>query len=234
MTTALSVIVVRQIMNKPSNYLTNFTRSKRNLSRLGLLVLAVLMTLGAAASPAGATPTVQVVLPPTPSGTEPGGEMFLQATVTGSGSAAMTFYLGETPSHNGNDVAIGSTTAASGTVGVAGSVPQEVAPGFYYLQACIGSNCVASLGTIQIIGQALSAVDQSTDTSVLADPPRARSISPKRLPAWRWAVRFLVRSHRTASIRATAFGSRLNSKSRQRGTAWPCGTAQRPILILTW
>ena len=83
----------------------------------------------------------------------------------------MTFYLGETPSHNGNDVAIGSTTAASGTVGVAGSVPQEVAPGFYYLQACIGSNCVASLGTIQIIGQALSAVDQSTDTSVLADPP---------------------------------------------------------------
>ena len=69
MTTALSVIVVRQIMNKPSNYLTNFTRSKRNLSRLGLLVLAVLMTLGAAASPAGATPTVQVVLPPTPSGT---------------------------------------------------------------------------------------------------------------------------------------------------------------------
>jgi hypothetical protein len=171
MTTALGVSVVRQIMNNPSNYLTNFTRSKRSLSRLGLLVLAVLMTLGAAVSPAGATPTVQVVLPPTPSGTEPGGEMFLQATVTGSGSAAMTFYLGETPSHNGNDVEIGSTTAASGTVGVAGLVPQAVPPGFYYLQACIGSNCAASPGTIQIIGQALSAVDQSTDTSVLAEPP---------------------------------------------------------------
>jgi len=171
MTTALGVIVPRQTMNNPSNHLTNLGRSKRNLSRLGLLVLAVLMTLGALVSSAGATPTVETVLPPTPSGTEPGGEIFLQATVTGSGSAAMTFYLGETPSHNGNDVAIGSTTAAPGTVGVAGLVPQGVAPGFYYLQACIGSDCVASAGTIHIIGQALGAVDQSTETSVLAEAP---------------------------------------------------------------
>jgi hypothetical protein len=54
-------------MNNPSNNLTKLARSKRSLSRLGLLVLAVLMTLGAAQSPAGATvPTVEAVLPPTP------------------------------------------------------------------------------------------------------------------------------------------------------------------------
>jgi hypothetical protein len=162
-------------MNNPSNHLTNLTLSKRNLSRLGLLViLGSMMTLAAgqlSSSSAGPAPVIQGVLPPTPPATEPGGQMFLQATVTGSGSAPVTFYLGESPSYSGQDVAIGSTTASSGTVGVAGLVPQDVAPGFYYVLACISGNCVASGGTIHIIGQALSAVDQSLDTSILATPP---------------------------------------------------------------
>lgn len=68
-------------------------------------------------------------------------------------------------------MAIGNSTASSGTVGVAGLVPQDVPPGFYYLLACIGSNCVASPGTVHIIGQALSAVDQSANTAILANPP---------------------------------------------------------------
>jgi hypothetical protein len=161
-------------MNNRSNYLTNLDLSRRSLPRLGLLVLAALMTLGAAHLSSGTTtpiPAVQEVPPPTPSGTEPGSQMFLQATVTGSGSTDVTFYLGERPWHNGDDVEIGSTTASSGTVGVAGLVPQDVPQGFYYLLACIGSNCVASQGTIHIIGQALSAVDQSPDTAILAGPP---------------------------------------------------------------
>ncbi len=132
------------------------------------------MTFGAPQLCSGTTPpapAVQAVLPPTPPGTEPGTSIFLQATVTGSGSAGLTFYLGETSSYNGHDVEIGSTTASAGTVGVAGLVPLDVPPGFYYLLACIGSNCVASPGTIHVIGQALSAVDQSFGTGFVAGPP---------------------------------------------------------------
>jgi hypothetical protein len=161
-------------MNNPFNHLTNLALSMRSLRRSGLLVLAGLMTLGAAQLPPGTTsptPTVQEVLPPTPPGTEPGSQMFLQATVTGRGLAEVTFYLSEKPWYNGDDVEVGSVTASSGTVGVAGLVPQDVPPGFYYLLACISSNCVASRETIYIIGQALSAVDQSSDSTILADPP---------------------------------------------------------------
>ena len=161
-------------MNNRFNHLVNLALSMRSLPRSGLLVLAGLMTLGAAQLSPGTTsptPTVQEVLPPTPPGTEPGSQMFLQATVTGRGLAEVTFYLSEKPWYNGDDVEVGSVTASSGTVGLAGLVPQDVPPGFYYLLACISSNCVASRGTIQIIGQALSAVDQSLDTAILADPP---------------------------------------------------------------
>lgn len=88
-------------MNHPSNHPRNLALVKRSLPRLGLLLLTALMTLGAAPSSYGMpspTPTVQAVLPPTPAGTEPGGQIFLQATVIGSGLSEVTFYLGETPS----------------------------------------------------------------------------------------------------------------------------------------
>jgi hypothetical protein len=155
-------------MNNPFNHLTNLALSMRSLPRLGLLVLAGLMTLGAAQlspSTTSPTPTVQEVLPPTPPGTEPGSQMFLQATVTGRGLAEVTFYLSEKPWYNGDDVGVGSVTASSGTVGVAGLVPQNVPPGFYYLLACI------SRGTIQIIGQALSAVDPELGYGRPCGPP---------------------------------------------------------------
>jgi hypothetical protein len=161
-------------MNTPPDNLANLSSNRRSLARMALMLLAGLMTLGAPQLSSGTTsptPAVQAVLPPTPPGTEPGTQLFLQATVTGSGSAGLTFYLGATPIYDGHDVAIGSTTASSGTVGVAGLVPLDVAPGFYYLLACIGSNCVASPGTIHIIGQALSAVDQDFDAAIVAGPP---------------------------------------------------------------
>ena len=157
----------------PDN-LANLSSNRRSLPRVAVILLAGLMTFAAPQLSSGTTPptpAVQAVLPPTPPGTEPGTQIFLQATVTGSGSAGLTFYLGATPFYNGHDVAIGSTTASSGTVGVAGLVPLDVAPGFYYLLACVGSNCVASPGTIHIIGQALSAVDQSFGTSFAFGPP---------------------------------------------------------------
>jgi len=172
--TAPRVTVLRQIMNNPFNHLTNLALTKRSLRRLGLVVLAGLMTLAAAQFASGTTrptPNIQGVLAPTPPATQPGGEMFLQATVLVRGLTDVTFYLAERPFHDGHDVELGRTTAFSGTVGVAGLVPQDVSPGFYYVLACIRGNCVATRETIQIIGQALSAVDQSADTTILADPP---------------------------------------------------------------
>ncbi len=116
-------------------------------------------------------PTVQEVLPPTPPGTQPGSQMFLQATVIGSGSTEVTFYLSETPAFDDQSVEIGSATTSSGTIGVAGLVPQDMPPGIYYVLACIGSNCVASEGTIQILGQALSALDQSPTATIHRHAP---------------------------------------------------------------
>jgi hypothetical protein len=139
-----------------------------------VLVVAGLMTLGSAQSSfaqAGPMPIVQEVLPPIPSGTQPGGEMFMQATVTDPGSTEVTFYLDESPTYDGQAVEIGSTTASSGTVGVAGLIPQEMPPGFYYALACIGDNCVASEGTIAVLSQSLAAVDQSVKTTVRRKPP---------------------------------------------------------------
>lgn len=161
-------------MNNSFNHPTNLALIKRSRSCLGLLVMAGLMTLGAAPLSSGTTrpiPTVERVLPAVPPGTQPGGQMFLRAIVTGDGSAEVTFYLGEEPRYNRNALEIGSTTASSGTVGVPAFIPQDVPPGLYYVLACIRSNCVASRGTIQIIGQELSAVDESLDTSVLSAPP---------------------------------------------------------------
>lgn len=111
-------------------------------------------------------PTIQEVLTPIPPGTQPGSQMFLQASVMGPGSTEVTFYLSERPAFDNDAVGIGSTTASAGTVGVAGLVPQDVPPGLYYVLACISSNCLASEGTIQILGQGLSAVDKRTDAKV--------------------------------------------------------------------
>ena len=143
---------------------------RRSIVRVGLLVLAGLMTLRAAQSSADTLPIVQGVMPPTPSGTQPGGEMFLQATVTGSGSTELTFYLDENPALDGQAVQIGSTTASSGTVGLAALIPQDMPQGFFYVLACIGGNCVASEGTIAVMDQSLSAVDQSTKTTIRTKP----------------------------------------------------------------
>jgi hypothetical protein len=158
-------------MNNLSNRLFNLVPSNRSIARVGLLVMAGLMTLGAAASSADTMPTIQGVLPPTPSGTQPGGEMFLQATVMGPGSTEVTFYLDESSTFDSQAVEIGSTTASSGTVGIAGLVPQDMPAGFYYVLACIGGNCVASEGTIAIIDQSLSAVDKSVKTTIRTKPP---------------------------------------------------------------
>ncbi len=157
-------------MDNRSNRLTDLGLRKRNLLGLGLMMLAALMILGTAQAWAGAggpMPTVQEVLPPTPPGTQPGSQMFLQATVMGPGSTEVIFYLSESPAFDNQAVEIGSTTTSSaGTIGVAGVVPQDVPQGTYYVLGCIGTNCVASEGTIQITGQALSAIDQSTNATV--------------------------------------------------------------------
>ena len=117
-------------------------------------------------------PTIQEVLPPTPPGTQPGSQMFLQATLIGPGSTDVTFYLSGSPAFDNQAVALGSTTASTaGTVGVAGLVPQDVPQGTYYVLACIGSNCLASQGTIQIVGQSLSAIDLSSDATVKKHAP---------------------------------------------------------------
>jgi hypothetical protein len=144
--------------------------ANRNLTCLGLLMLVGLMTLWAPEPTSAVEPTLTVenVLPPVPSGTEPGGEMYLRATVTGDGSGTVVFYLGQSSSPGPNDVKIGSTgvtiVGGSGTVGVAGRLPQRVSPGFYYLLACSGAGeCAASSTTIDVIGQALSAIDQTPE-----------------------------------------------------------------------
>jgi hypothetical protein len=162
-------------MVNPCNHLTDFAPSKRSLRRLGLMTLAALITLGAAQAWPGTTgpmPTIQEVLPPTPPGTQPGSQMFLQATVMGPGSTEVTFYLSESPAFDSHAVEMGSTTASSaGTVGIAGVVPQDVPPGIYYVLACIGSNCVAGEGTIAIMDQSLSAIDRSVKTAIRTKPP---------------------------------------------------------------
>lgn len=160
--------------------ITNGMNFLKGSVRRILLLLIVIMLLGAV--PGGAAPsstlTVVSVLAPVPLGTEPGGQMFLQATVNTSGDPSglpnLVFYLGQDSSPGPDDVQIATTSVSlcnpNGTCGVAGLVPQDVPPGSYYVLAC-GDNCVASQGTIDVLGQALSAVDQSTNTTV---QPKAR------------------------------------------------------------
>ena len=153
-----------------------------SLLRFGLVILAGLILLLAPTSVyATARPDLVIisVLDPAPPGAEPGGGMFLQATVKTRGKqgpkAEVLFYLASDNVPGPDNVLIASVSVArfhgSDTVGVAVHVPAEVAPGFYYVLACAGtgSNCVASRGTIDIVGQALSEAKQ-TDTGVSATP----------------------------------------------------------------
>ena len=151
--------------------------------RLALLMLAGLMTvLAAALASAQAKPDLVVssVLEPVPPGAQPGGGMFLQATVkAGNGKgqkATVVFYLSKDSVPGVDIVEIASTTAGGfddpDTVGVAGHVPPGVPPGFYFVVACAGGgNCAVSRGTIHVVGQALSTVNQSPVLTSKTHPP---------------------------------------------------------------
>jgi hypothetical protein len=137
----------------------------------------------ASAAPRKSALKVLSVLAPVPPGGEPGSQMSLRASVkanVGFGRPAeVSFYLAQDPFPGPNDVPIGSTTVsllpvlfAPGTVGVAVTVPQGVAAGFYYVLACSDTNnCAASAETVAIISQELSAVASPGTTSQGAPAP---------------------------------------------------------------
>ena len=119
------------------------------------------------------------VLEPVPPGAQPGGGMFLRATVKAGGARArkpiVSFYLSKHHMRGAHDVNIASETVGRFddpyTVGVVGHVPAGMPPGFYFVLACAGlRNCTASQGTIQVVGEAISQVNQ-VDGGSSVDPP---------------------------------------------------------------
>jgi hypothetical protein len=123
---------------------------------------------------------VSSVLPPEPPGTEPGSLLSVQATVRARNafgrSAQLTFYLATDPAPASDNVPIASVTVAlipalfGETVRATASIPQDVTPGFYYLLACAGNSCAATAGTLDVIGQALSAAEPPGGTALGAAP----------------------------------------------------------------
>ena len=150
-------------------------RVNRRGLRLGLLMLAGLAGL-VAPTPASATAkpdlVIRSVLAPIPPGAQPGGAMFLQAIVRARNLKGrrtnVVFYLAQDNVASANDVQIASTSIGSSpgsdtAVAVAAHVPTDIPPGFYFIVACVGANCVASQATIQIIGQGLSAAPKPSE-----------------------------------------------------------------------
>lgn len=150
------------------------------------VVAAITLLIGFAAMSGGigfAAPsplTVSSLPPPAPPATEPGSELLVLANVkarTAFGPAAqVTFYLANAPKSGPADIAIGTATVPlleaifGESISTSASVPQDVTPGFYYLLACSGNSCAATPGTIHVIGQALSAVDQAPGTAQASAP----------------------------------------------------------------
>lgn len=123
--------------------------------------------------------TVLSVLAPVPPGSPPGGEIFLQATVTASGprSATVMFYLVQDEEPGPHDILLATARVrpapqpmAPRTVGVAAHIGSQVPPGFYFVLACTDGQCAASPRTIEIIGEGLSAIDQSPGTTSETPP----------------------------------------------------------------
>ena len=118
--------------------------------------------------------TVSSVLAPVPPGSPPGGEIFLQATVTASGPrpATVMFYLAQDEVPGPHDILLATARVrlaprlmAPRTVGVAAHIGSQVPPGFYFVLACTYSECAVSPGTIQIMSEGVSAIDQSSGTT---------------------------------------------------------------------
>ena len=153
------------------------SRANRGWLRPVLLMLAGLVGL-LAPTLVSAKPkpdlVVRSVLEPVPPGAQPGGGMFLQANVKARNrkgrKAQVVFYFAQNSMPGADDVqvasaSIGSTPGSNTAVGVAAHVPAEMPPGFYFVLACAGAgNCAASEGTIQVVGQSLSALNQSPGT----------------------------------------------------------------------
>jgi hypothetical protein len=128
------------------------------------------------------------VLEPVPPGAQPGGGMYFQATVSArywnGRNAKVVFYLAQDNVPGASDVPIasaniGSAPGAYMSVAAAAHVPPTMPPGFYFVLACAGaSNCAASQGTIHVIGQSLSVVNQAPG-SIAATPP-ATEYFPER------------------------------------------------------
>ena len=125
---------------------------------------------------------VSSVLKPVPPGGLPGGEMFLQAAVTANGPrpAKVMFYLAQAKVPGPGDILLATATVKSAPrpidgprmIDVTAHVGSQVPPGLYFVLACAdaGRHCAASRGTIQIVGEGLSPVDQSAGT-ISSSPP---------------------------------------------------------------
>jgi len=122
---------------------------------------------------------VSNVLAPVPPGSAPGGEMFLQATVRASGlrPATVSFYLAEGSTHGPDDILIATASVrplslllAPQALQVTALIGSLVPPGLYFVLACTGSQCAASPSTIQILGEGLSAIDQTPGTTSPTPP----------------------------------------------------------------
>jgi hypothetical protein len=151
--------------------------------RLVLAGLTLIMGVAALTGLAQAKPPALVisnVLAPVPPGAEPGGQMFVQATVTSRralGPAQLVFYLASNPMREPDNVRIASAKvpfpALPGpqTAGATATVPQDVPPGFYFVLACAGNdNCAASQETIDVVGQALSAIEMIEGPTLKSAP----------------------------------------------------------------
>ena len=119
--------------------------------------------------PSPADVAVLSVLEPVPPGAQPGGGMFLQATVKlrpfRTRPTTVSFYLSKDRVLGASDIQLAGDTIGPfdhpDTLGVAGHVPAGVAPGFYFVLGCAGTKCVPSAATIHVLGQGLSIVSQS-------------------------------------------------------------------------
>jgi hypothetical protein len=119
---------------------------------------------------------------PVPPGSQAGGQMLVQAIVRARTlsirPSTIFFYLAQNGVPGPNDIEIATAQVdrlspffGSQTVAVTAPIPVDLPPGFYYVLACTNaeSNCIATPGTIPVVVQAMSAVDQ---------PPGSSSPSP--------------------------------------------------------
>jgi len=149
---------------------------------LFLSQLTGLSTPATALAQPGSTLTVSSVLDPIPPGSPPDGEIFLRATVRAIGLRPTTvmFYLAQAKVPGPGDILLATATVKSApppivgprTIDVTAHVGSQVPPGLYFVLACAdaGSHCAASRGTIQIMREGLSPVDQSAGT-IPSSPP---------------------------------------------------------------